>query len=64
MNLRIYDDDGKDSKGAVVVDVTGGDGGGSGIEAVAFVNPDNSVVVVIILFIIFDHHRSHDYRHH
>jgi len=32
--------------GAVVVDVTGGDGGGSGIEAVAFANPDNSVVVV------------------
>ena len=32
--------------GAVLVDVTGGDGGESGIEAVAFVNKDDSVVVV------------------
>ena len=28
------------------MDATGGDGGDSGIEAVAFVNPDNSVIVV------------------
>ena len=28
------------------MDVTGGDGGESGIEAVAFVNKDDSVVVV------------------
>ena len=28
------------------MDATGGDGDDSGIEAVAFVNPDNSVIVV------------------
>ena len=36
----------------MLVDVTGGDGGDSGIEAVAFVNTDNSVVVVTFVEII------------
>ena len=33
--------------GAVVLDTEGGEGGDSGLEAVAFLNPDSSVVVVV-----------------
>ena len=34
------------------MDATGGDGGDSGIEAVAFVNPDDSVIVVMVMVTI------------
>ena len=44
------------------MDATGGDGGDSGIEAVAFVNPDNSVILVFGVWYLEDD--EEDYKNY